>query len=173
MSLRAAELIAAIGYMVDITPEGNHYHSWRTALVAEKIASHLLPDMRQEAFLSGLLQGAGTQFDPKVVDGMLSLIDSGIKDLEHVVLKRTTAIDRKEQRVMLIMTVVSHHLFWVYGYSKPTKYDTANTLYYCYKSEFISSNNSYSSFFIASKYHSYNCKLNVNEVRYVSICNGE
>lgn len=56
MSLRPAELLAAMSYMADIVPDGCCYHSWRVALVARQLASTLSPDIERDVFYAGLLQ---------------------------------------------------------------------------------------------------------------------
>lgn len=58
--LRPAELLAAAAYMTDIVPNGCLYHAWRVALVAEHIASALVPDEAAAVFYAGLIQDVGT-----------------------------------------------------------------------------------------------------------------
>jgi HD-GYP domain-containing protein (c-di-GMP phosphodiesterase class II) len=58
--LRTAELLAAAAYMTDIIPNGCLYHAWRVALVAERIASALVPDEAAAVFHAGLIQDVGT-----------------------------------------------------------------------------------------------------------------
>jgi HD-GYP domain-containing protein (c-di-GMP phosphodiesterase class II) len=58
--LRPAELLAAAAYMTDILPNGCLYHAWRVALVAEHIASALVPEEAAAVFYAGLVQDVGT-----------------------------------------------------------------------------------------------------------------
>ncbi|MFQ3549353.1 MAG: HD domain-containing phosphohydrolase [Armatimonadota bacterium] len=53
------ELLVALSYAIDITPNGSTYHNWRTALVAEKIASNIAPNICKDVFYAGLLQDIG------------------------------------------------------------------------------------------------------------------
>lgn len=55
-----AELLAAAAYMTDIVPNGCLYHAWRVALVAERVASTLVPDEAGAVFYAGLVQDMGT-----------------------------------------------------------------------------------------------------------------
>ncbi len=59
LTIGAAELFAAVSYMTDVFPAGCHFHSWRVALVAERIASLVAPEQRREVFFAGLLQDIG------------------------------------------------------------------------------------------------------------------
>ncbi|MDH7602351.1 MAG: HD domain-containing phosphohydrolase [Armatimonadota bacterium] len=59
LNLNAGELLAALSYATDITPSGCHFHSWRVALVAERIAQVMLNDNRRDVFLAGLLHDTG------------------------------------------------------------------------------------------------------------------
>jgi len=57
--LHSGELLAALSYATDITPSGSHFHSWRVALVAERIASLIDEQNRRDVFLAGLLHDLG------------------------------------------------------------------------------------------------------------------
>jgi len=57
--IRSAELLAVIGYAVDLSLDDCRYHSWRTALVAEKLAAKAAPDIRRDTFYAGLLHDIG------------------------------------------------------------------------------------------------------------------
>jgi HD-GYP domain-containing protein (c-di-GMP phosphodiesterase class II) len=59
MNLNPGELMAAVSYMVDIVPEGCHFHSWKVGLAAERIAAELDPDLRRDVFYGGLLADIG------------------------------------------------------------------------------------------------------------------
>gem|GEM_PF-543485 len=58
--LNPSDLIAAASYMIDITPTGCLYHSWRVALVAEHLASIIAPEDAADTFYAGLLMDVGT-----------------------------------------------------------------------------------------------------------------
>lgn len=58
--INPAELLAAVAYMTDIVPNGCLYHAWRVALVAEHVASALIPDEAGAVFYAGLIQDVGT-----------------------------------------------------------------------------------------------------------------
>lgn len=58
--VRSAELLAAASYMTDILPNGCLYHSWRVALIAERLASALVPEEAGDVFYAGLMQDVGT-----------------------------------------------------------------------------------------------------------------
>lgn len=57
--LTAAQLLAALGYLVDVTPGGCYYHAWRVALVSQRIAAAIAPDVQRDIFYAGLLHDAG------------------------------------------------------------------------------------------------------------------
>lgn len=57
--LSAAELLAALGYAIDLYPGGCHYHGWRVALVADRLAADIAPDIQRDVFFAGLLHDAG------------------------------------------------------------------------------------------------------------------
>ncbi len=57
--LNAAQLLAALGYLVDITPGGCYYHAWRVALVSQRVAAAIAPDIQRDIFYAGLLHDAG------------------------------------------------------------------------------------------------------------------
>lgn len=59
VTMRASELLAAVGYLTDVTPGGCYYHAWRVALVAEHLAAAVAPDLRRDVFYAGLLHEAG------------------------------------------------------------------------------------------------------------------
>jgi HD-GYP domain-containing protein (c-di-GMP phosphodiesterase class II) len=54
-----AQLLAAVSYMTDMTPEGCYYHSWRVALLGQYLASIIAPEIRRDVFYAGLLQDIG------------------------------------------------------------------------------------------------------------------
>lgn len=60
LELHAAELLAAASYMIDILPSGCIYHGWRVGLVAERLASMLIPEETTDVFYAGLMQDIGT-----------------------------------------------------------------------------------------------------------------
>lgn len=57
--INPAELLAAAAYMTDVVPNGCLYHAWRVALVAERVASALVPDEAGAVFYAGLIQDVG------------------------------------------------------------------------------------------------------------------
>jgi HD-GYP domain-containing protein (c-di-GMP phosphodiesterase class II) len=72
-NIGAAELLAAAGYMTDCHLAGSTYHSWRVALVAQRLASSLAPDARTDIFYAGLLHDVGTVGAKKHIDQYDSL----------------------------------------------------------------------------------------------------
>lgn len=60
LGIGSAEMLAAAAYMIDLSPTGCLYHSWRTALVAEHLASAIEPELCRDVFYSGLLHDIGT-----------------------------------------------------------------------------------------------------------------
>lgn len=58
-SIRAADLLAAVGYMTDITPNGSYNHAWRVALLGERMAEALCPEIRRDVLYAGLLHDIG------------------------------------------------------------------------------------------------------------------
>lgn len=59
LKLGAAELLAALSYVSDLIPTGSYYHSWRVALVSQRLAAALSPGIERDAFYAGLLHDAG------------------------------------------------------------------------------------------------------------------
>ncbi len=59
LQLNAGELLAALSYATDITPSASHFHSWRVALVAERIAQTVQTNHRRDVFLAGLMHDMG------------------------------------------------------------------------------------------------------------------
>lgn len=57
--LTAAQLLAALGYLVDVTPGGCYYHAWRVALVSQRVAAAIAPEVQRDIFYAGLLHDAG------------------------------------------------------------------------------------------------------------------
>jgi HD-GYP domain-containing protein (c-di-GMP phosphodiesterase class II) len=56
----AAELLAVVGYMTDVTPTGSLHHAWRVALLGEYLASTLCPQAQRDVFYAGLLHDIGS-----------------------------------------------------------------------------------------------------------------
>lgn len=60
LKIGAAELFAALSYNTDITPTGCRFHTWRVALVAQRLAAILSPAIQRDVFYAGLMQDVGT-----------------------------------------------------------------------------------------------------------------
>lgn len=60
LKIGAAELFAALSYNTDITPTGCRFHTWRVALVAQRLAALLSPAIQRDVFYAGLMQDVGT-----------------------------------------------------------------------------------------------------------------
>ena len=73
MGIRASELIAVIAFMTDMSPESTLLHSWRVALLSEKIASLVLPDHVDDIFYAGLLHDIGNVGASKPIAHYLSI----------------------------------------------------------------------------------------------------
>ncbi|MCX8053374.1 MAG: HD domain-containing protein, partial [Armatimonadetes bacterium] len=59
LKLDSGELLAALSYLTDIIPSGSYYHLWRVALVSERIAADIAPDIGRDVFYAGLLADIG------------------------------------------------------------------------------------------------------------------
>lgn len=71
--IRAAELLAAIGYMSDMAPTGCLFHAWRVALVAERTAAAMCSQVQRDVFYAGLLHDIGAVGAYKHVTRYMSL----------------------------------------------------------------------------------------------------
>ncbi len=113
VSLGAAELLAALGYLADVTPGGCYYHAWRVALVSERIASILHPDARRDVFYAGLLHDIGAVGAPKHITGYTSIReqveDPGVKSHPQ---RGAALINWLPGMAAAANYVATHHEWW-------------------------------------------------------------
>jgi len=75
MEQRVGKLLAAISFIVDLSPNSTRFHSWSVALIARKIALTAAPQLADEIFYAGLLHEIGCvdSFDGIREDGIHTL----------------------------------------------------------------------------------------------------
>lgn len=113
VELTASGLVAAISYMTDMFPEGCHFHSWRVAMVSERLASVIAPELRRDVFLSGLLHDIGAVGAYKHISEYRTLHDQ----LENPYIRNhprygAALLDWLPGTTLLSAVVRSHHEWW-------------------------------------------------------------
>lgn len=113
VDLDAAGLIAALSYMIDMFPEGCHFHSWRVALVGERLASMVAPELKRDIFISGLLHDVGAVGAYKHISEYRTLHDQ----LENPYIRNhprygAALLDWLPGTTRISSYVRSHHEWW-------------------------------------------------------------
>lgn len=59
LPLRASDILTALSLTLDAQRQGNFYHAWRVALVAQAAAAEMCPELRADVFYAALLHDIG------------------------------------------------------------------------------------------------------------------
>lgn len=125
LKIGPAELLATLGYMTDVTPAGNSYHTWRVALVAQRIAAMLAPEIRRDVFYAGLLQDIGMVGAHKHITNCGS-VEEQLADI-HIRThpdRGAALLDLLPGMADVALYVRSHHEWWNgSGYPSNKSYD--------------------------------------------------
>ncbi|MCE5197771.1 MAG: HD domain-containing phosphohydrolase [Armatimonadota bacterium] len=119
--MTSGHLLAAMSYMTDIAPEGCCCHSWRVALVGQRLASIVAPDQRRDVFYAGLLQDLGAVGAQQHITHYTSL-SAQMAD-QHILThpQRSAAIIEWLPGMQAVADLVRYHHEWWDGGAYPER----------------------------------------------------
>jgi len=113
LGVAAPELLAALGYLTDVTPGGCHCSSWRVALVSARIASEFSPETERDVFHAALLHDIGAVGASRHISAYTTMREQVEDDYIRSHSQRGAAlVNWLPGMAAVAQYVTSHHEWW-------------------------------------------------------------